>query len=180
MIVNRNKLSSCRCRCPSCFLPLSESFLVAVRVVPSSNRYISVKTRRTPGASDLIRDGTFTEYAILHGTQNVAATHFPYAKNHFMPTFTKKIFGCAEALVRIGMGSIIGAGPGGGETADVCSSGSPWQGPTGRAHVARHYGHTPTRAGPLWPSARHRTYGRAGPGRAGPGRAGVSRAGGIS
>ena len=55
-----------------------------------SNRYISVKTRRTPGASDLIRDGTFTEYAILHGTQNVAATHFPYAKNHFMPTFTKK------------------------------------------------------------------------------------------
>ena len=88
-----------------------------------SNRYISVKTRRTPGASDLIRDGTFTEYAILHGTQNVAATHFPYAKNHFMPTFTKKIFGCAEALVRIGMGSIIGAGP---ETAEVCSSGSPW------------------------------------------------------
>ena len=64
------------------------------------------------------------------------------------------------------MGSIIGAGPGGGETADVCSSGSPWQGPTGRAHVARHYGHTPTRAVPLWPSARHRTYGRAGPGRA--------------
>ena len=32
--------------------------------------------------------------------------------------------------------------------------------------MARHYGHTPTRAGPLWPSARHRTYGRAGPGRA--------------
>ena len=48
--------------------------------------------RRTPGASDLIRDGTFTEYAILHGTQNGAPTHssFPYAKNHFMPTFTKK------------------------------------------------------------------------------------------
>jgi hypothetical protein len=140
MIVNRNNVQAVAvavqvisCRCPSRFLSLSESFPVAVRVVPSSNRYISVKTRRTPGASDLKRDGTFTEYAILHGTQNAAATHFPCAKNHLMPTFTKKIFGCAEASVRIGMGPIIGRpAPGGDETADACSSGPPWQGATGQ------------------------------------------------
>ena len=32
----------------------------------------------------------YPENAILHGTQNVAAKHILYEKNHFKPAFTKE------------------------------------------------------------------------------------------
>ncbi len=84
----------------------------------------------------------------MHDTQNVAATHILYEENHFKPKVTKK----SSAEPKIHLGTMRRwdrahhrGGPRGGETADMCSSGSPWQGATGRAHVARHHGHTPTR-----------------------------------
>jgi hypothetical protein len=54
------------------------------------------------------------------------------------PRLPKKIFGCAQDLLgndETRGWPTIGAGPG-DETADACSSGSPWQGHTGRAQVA--------------------------------------------
>jgi hypothetical protein len=69
--------------------------------------------------------------------------------------FTKKIFGCADAL--LGDGETVGSGPPpgrapGGTKPRICASaGRPGRAPRGRAHVARHHGHTPTRAMPLWP-----------------------------
>ena len=107
-------------------MSLSESFHVAVMIITFYNLTL------------------YPENAILHGTQTVAAKRILYKKNHLKPTFTKKIFGCAEVLRRndetlgshASSGRAAPRGGGGDETADMCFSWSPWHGSTGRAQVA--------------------------------------------
>jgi hypothetical protein len=112
-------------------MSLSESFHVAVIIITFYNLTL------------------YPENAILHGTQTVAAKRILYEKNHFKPTFTKTIFGCAEVLRRnyetLGSDASSGrAAPGGGTKPRICAS----AGRPGRAPLARHRWHTPTRALP--------------------------------
>jgi hypothetical protein len=117
-------------------MSLSESFYVAAILITFYNLTL------------------YPENAILHGTQTVAAKRILYKKNYFKPTFTKKIFGCAEVLRRndetLGSDTSSGrAAPGGRGTKPlICAS----AGRPGRAPLARHRWHTPTRALPHVPS----------------------------
>ena len=54
-------------------MSLSESFHVAVMIITLYSLTL-----------------WYPENAILHGTQNVAAKHILYEKNHFKPAFTKE------------------------------------------------------------------------------------------